>query len=262
VSTGRFGTQHYSLITCDVLAATDCVLVNVVIRFEKLLSYLDRCIELQPLLVGRQADAVDVVSSEPVDDRVDRALGWGKYLVDLLGGVVFAIVGRVVYGADIGSEDHIAFDFTMTYTSINRSCPFSRFDWTSPIRIGKIEPVGTFSVLSHPRGGACLRSWAARDGAMGEARAVVTKTPARREDSILRNQDRGNWKNDTSCSTFTAKEDLRDLIYVSVSLKTHRNTACSMMLPGNKLSTRPTTQSRSGSRRSPSACVLDAEKLR
>jgi hypothetical protein len=110
VSTGRFGTQHYSLITCDVLAATDCVLVNVVIRFEKLLSYLDRCIELQPLLVGRQADAVDVVSSEPVDDRVDRALGWGKYLVDLLGGVVFAIVGRVVYGADIGSGDHIAFE--------------------------------------------------------------------------------------------------------------------------------------------------------
>jgi hypothetical protein len=241
VSTGRFGTQHYSLITCDVLAATDCVLVNVVIRFEKLLSYLDRCIELQPLLVGRQADAVDVVSSEPVDDRVDRALGWGKYLVDLLGGVVFAIVGRVVYGADIGSEDHIAFDFTMTYTSINRSCPFSRFDWTSPIRIGKIEPVGTFSVLSHPRGGACLRSWAARDGAMGEARAAATKTPARRGDSIFRNEDCEGRRDDTSCSTCIAKENLHDLIYLPVSLQSHRNTVCTMILSGNKLPTRLTS---------------------
>lgn len=89
-------TRHGSLITSDVLSAADCVLIDVVIRFEKILSYLDRCIELQPLLVGRQANAVDVVRSKPVDDRVDRGLGWGKDLVDLLGGVVFAIVGRGV----------------------------------------------------------------------------------------------------------------------------------------------------------------------
>jgi hypothetical protein len=162
------------------------VLVDVVIRFKQLLGYLDRCIKLQPLLVGRQADAVDVVSGEPVDDRVDGSLGWGKDLVDLLGGVIFAIVGGVVYGADIASGNSIASDLMMTYTSINRSCPFSRFDWTSPIRIGNIEPVGTFSVLSHPRGGASLRSWAARDGAMGEARAAAAKTPTRKEDSMLR----------------------------------------------------------------------------
>lgn len=64
-----------------------------VISFEKLLSYFNRCIELQPLFIGRQANAVDVVRSKPIDDRVDRGLRWGKDLVDLLGGVVFAIVG-------------------------------------------------------------------------------------------------------------------------------------------------------------------------
>jgi hypothetical protein len=138
------------------------------------------------LLVGRQADVVDVFRSKPVDDRVDRGFGRGKNLVDLLGSVVFAIVGRVVYGADIRSEIHVGIvDMNLTYTSINRSCPLSRFDCTSPTRIGKIEPVGTFSVLSHPRGGALLRSWAAKDGAMGEARAAATKTLVRREDNIL-----------------------------------------------------------------------------
>ena len=97
ISSRQFRTRHDELITCDVLAAADCVLIDVVIRFEQLLSYLDRCIELQPLLVGRQANAVDVVRSKPVDDRVDRGLGWGKDLVDLLGAVVFTIIGRGVY---------------------------------------------------------------------------------------------------------------------------------------------------------------------
>jgi hypothetical protein len=69
------------------------VLVDVIISFEKLLSHLNRCIELQPLLVGRQANAIDVMGSEPVDDRVDGGLGRGEYLVDLLGSVEFAIVG-------------------------------------------------------------------------------------------------------------------------------------------------------------------------
>lgn len=72
------------------------MLVDVVSRLEKLLSYLDRCIELQPLLVDRQANAVDVVRSEPVDDRVDRGLSWGEYLIDLLSRVVFSIVRGAV----------------------------------------------------------------------------------------------------------------------------------------------------------------------
>jgi len=69
------------------------VFVDVVIRLEKLLGYLYRRIELQPLLVGGQADTGDVVRCEPVDDRVDGGFSWSKDLVDLLGGVVFAIVG-------------------------------------------------------------------------------------------------------------------------------------------------------------------------
>lgn len=67
--------------------------VDVIIRLEKLLGYLYRRVELQPLLVGGQANTVDVVRCEPVDDRVDRGFGWSKDLVDLLGGVVFAVVG-------------------------------------------------------------------------------------------------------------------------------------------------------------------------
>jgi len=69
------------------------VFVDVVVRLKKLLGYLYRCVELQPLLVGGQANAVDVVRCEPVDDRIDGSFSWSKDLVDLLGGVVFAIVG-------------------------------------------------------------------------------------------------------------------------------------------------------------------------
>lgn len=72
------------------------MLVDVVISLEQLLSYLNRGIELQPLLVGRQANPVDIVRSQPVDHRIDRGLSWRKDLVDLLGGVVFAIVRRGV----------------------------------------------------------------------------------------------------------------------------------------------------------------------
>lgn len=72
------------------------MLVDVISRLEKLLSYLNRCIKLQPLLVGRQANAVDVVRREPIDDRFNGGLGRRKDLGDLLGRVVFAIVRGAV----------------------------------------------------------------------------------------------------------------------------------------------------------------------
>lgn len=96
MSSRQFRTEHYSLITCNVLAATACVLVDMVSGFEKFLSYLDRCIELQPLLVGRQADAIDIVRSDPVDNRVDRGLSRGEDLVNLLSRVESAIIRGAV----------------------------------------------------------------------------------------------------------------------------------------------------------------------
>ena len=70
-------------------------------------------------------------------------------------------------------------------------------------------------------------------------------------------------KNVASCLTCTmhSKEGPPDFISVSVRSQTYKDTACSMIFPDQAVH-ELTIQSNSGSRRSPSACVVDAEKLK
>lgn len=86
------------LITGNVGPAGASVLIDVVLCLEQALGLFSVGVELNPLLVGRLADAMssDAGGLQPAANCVDSSLSGGKDLDDLLGCVVLAKAGRVV----------------------------------------------------------------------------------------------------------------------------------------------------------------------
>lgn len=71
------------LITSNIGGAARGMLENMVLGAEKLLNLAGRSIELEPLLVGRDADVAEIVLLKPAFDRFDTLLGRCKDLRNL-----------------------------------------------------------------------------------------------------------------------------------------------------------------------------------
>lgn len=81
--------RYEVLLASDVGVTSGLVFVVEVLSLENLLSFVDLCIELNPLLVDRVGDtlAVNAGLNQPRPNSINGLLRWCKQVVDLFCGI-------------------------------------------------------------------------------------------------------------------------------------------------------------------------------